>query len=94
MKQLYKSQGDKLFCDNPRTENGYIEVATCCPIDKLTADEVAEKLALKLNVLVSTKDRAKHKDDCLEDAVAYLLSIDSKDVPRALRQAVLLAYEV
>ena len=94
IQEVYIAQDGKLFCKNPHDENGPVEVAVCSEVSGLTAHTVAIRLASRLNSPFSTKDKASEKDDILHSAAAYLMSVDSKDVPGALRDAVLQAYEI
>ena len=94
MIETYRAQSNKLFCNNPRKEDGLVEVAICNPVGDLSAEDVAKKLAIILNILSTSKDKAARKDDVLNDVVSYLMYVDSKEVPGFLRRAVLTAYEI
>lgn len=92
--ETYKAQKEKLYSRNPRSDDGLVEVAICNPVNDLPADEVAARLASRLNLMATAKDRAAEKDEILDKVVSWLLSIDSASIPNWLRETILEAYEV
>jgi len=94
MSDVYLAQKGKIFCDTPMSKDGPIEIATCCQVKNMSAQEVAERLAGRLNLMAAAKNKANEKDNALQEVVSYLLSIESDDVPKRVRAAVLTAYEI
>lgn len=91
---MYYAQEGKLYCENPRDDKGAVEVATCAEVNGIKAKEVAEKLAFCLNFIKTDKSKADQKDEHLEKIFEYMVTIQSKDIPRFINDAFHRAYEI
>ena len=91
---MYHAQDGKLFCDNPRSDKGTVEVAVCNEVNGNNPQQTADILASSLNAVINDKQKCGEKDDIIGEVYAYLLATGIDKVPRFVWDSINRAYGI